>query len=203
MFPGRKNSIANRLARILKVTPRLRLAEAYQGAFRDARMEKERLPETLFASFCSVWPWCSVEGDEIVATTELPPSDASGDDLLILLLIEVGYPMRRRELTERAVEMGLSLETVVQALSYSNVIASANGYFGVIGDPRLEDYARGTAVAPTDILELATGVEEGGLVPDGSGVHFAGTLMVAVQERVKALGAEGALVCERTPSQSV
>jgi hypothetical protein len=188
VLPGRENSLANRLARILTVTPRLKLAEAYRGAFRDTRMEKERLPEKLFAVFCGVWPWCSLEGDEVVARTGLPPSEVSGDDLLVLLLREIGYPVRRHELTERAMEQGLSLEMVTHALSYSNVIASSNGYFAVIGDPRLEKFGGGEASAPAEILEPAIEPEEGGLVPDVSTGSFAGPLMMAVQERVTALG---------------
>jgi hypothetical protein len=188
VLPRWENSLANRLARILAVTPRLKLADAYQGAFRDVRMEKERLPETLFAAFCGVWPWCTVEGDEISAREGLPPSEVSGDDLLVLLLREIGYPVRRRELTKRAVEQGLSLETVVSALSYSNVIASANGYFAVIGDPRLEEFGKGVASVPPQVLELATEPEDGGLVPDASVGGFVGPLMLAVQERVTTLG---------------
>jgi hypothetical protein len=188
VLPCRENSLSNRLTRILKVTPRLLLADAYQGAFRDVRIEKERLPEHLFRSFCSIWPWCSVEGDEVLAKSGLPPSAASGDDLLVLVLREIGYPMRRRELTERALEMGLSVETVTHALSYSNVIASANGYFGIIGDPRLEEFGDGTATPPPDILEMACALEKDGLVPDTTGGRFAGPLMLAVQERCATLG---------------
>ena len=144
ILPGRENSLANRLARILTVTPRLKLAEAYRGAFRDARMEQERLPESMFSAFCCVWPWCSVEGDEVVAKTGLPLSEASGDDLLVLLIREIGHPVRRRELVKRAEEQGINLDTVTVALSYSNVIASKNGYFAVIGDPKLEEFGCGS-----------------------------------------------------------
>jgi hypothetical protein len=112
VLPCQENSLSNRLTRILKVTPRPRLAETYQGAFRDVRIEKERLPEHLFRSFCSIWPRCFVEGDEVLAKSGLPTSAASGDHLLVLVLREIGYPMRRRELTERALERGLSVETV-------------------------------------------------------------------------------------------
>jgi hypothetical protein len=187
VLPGWENSLANRLARILTVTPRLKLAEAYQGAFRDPRLEKGRLPEALFAAFCEVWPWCSVEGNEVFARVGLPPSEVSGDDLLVLLLREIGHPVRRRELTERAVQQGIRPDVVTYALSYSNVIASANGYFAVIGDPRLDDFGSSAASAPSETLEPAIEPEDGDLLPDGS-VGLAGPLMLAVQERVAALG---------------
>ena len=188
VMPDRENSLANRLARILKVTPRLKLAEAYRGAFRDPRMEKERLPETMFAAFCDVWPWCSVDGDEVVAKTELPPSEASGDDLLVLLLREIGRPVRRRELTERAVEQGIRLETVTVALSYSNVIASKNGYFAVIGDPQLEECGRSDKSFVAEVLKFAEDSGHGKLVPNENAHEFPGLLMLAVEERVATLG---------------
>lgn len=188
VLPRRENSLANRLARILTVTPRLKLCEAYRGVFRDSRMERERLPEELFAAFCGAWQWCVIEGDEVVVRPGLPPSEASGDDLLVLLLREIGHPVRRRELTKRAGEHGLSPELVTYALSYSNVIASVNGYFAVIGDPRLEEFGNGPASALPQILEPAMEPEDGGLVPDASVGGFVGPLMLAVQERVTTLG---------------
>ena len=187
VLPGRENSLANRLARILKVTPRLKLSEAYRGAFRDARMEDERLPEAMFAAFCNVWPWCCVEGDEVVATAELPFSEASGDDLLVLLIREIGHPIRRRELIKRAEEQGIGLETVTYALSYSNVIASENGYFAVIGDPKLEGF--GDKEESSLVEDIAPPRESEGsqLVPDEIADDFPGLLMLAVGARVAEL----------------
>jgi len=187
VLPGRENSLANRVARILTVTPRLKLAEAYRGAFRDARMEQERLPEAMFSAFCCVWPWCSVEGDEVVAKTGLPLSEASGDDLLVLLIREIGHPVRRRELAKRAEEQGISLETVTGALSYSNVIASKNGYFAVIGDPKLEKFGGSAAAALVEALVPPEGSEDSQLVPDENARDFPGLLMLAVGEKVAAL----------------
>lgn len=187
VLPGRENSLANRLARILTVTSRLKLAEAYRGAFRDARMEQERLPEALFSAFCCVWPWCFVEGDEVVAKTGLPPSEASRDDLLVLLIREIGHPIRRRELIKRAEEQGISLETVTVALSYSNVIASKNGYFAVIGDPQLGEFGDTEKTALVENLVPPRGSEESQLVPNETAGDFPGLLMLAVGARVAEL----------------
>jgi hypothetical protein len=187
VIPGRENSLANRLARILTVTPRLKLTEAYQGAFRDGRMEKERLPEALFSTFCGIWPWCSVEDGEIVAKSGLPRSEPSGDDLLVLLLREIGHPIRRRELLKLAEEQGLGPDMVTGALSYSNVIASRNGYFAVIGDPKLEEFEGGTAIALVEAMVPPKGPEDSQLVPDENASDFPGLLMLAVVERVAAL----------------
>jgi len=188
VFPTRENSLANRLARILAVTPRLKIGEAYSGAFRDSRVDAGRLPEELFAPFCRLWSWCSVDGDEVVSGTGLPPSQVSGDDLLVLLLREIGHPVRRRELVERAASQGLQQELVTYALSYSNVIASANGYFAVIGDPRLEQFANNLLSAPPEVLKPSEEPDNTGLVPDGSSDDFAGQLISAVENRVTKLG---------------
>jgi hypothetical protein len=187
VLPNRENSLANRLARILTVTPRLKLTDAYRGAFRDARMEQERLPEAMFTAFCCLWPWCLVEGDEVVAKTGLPPSEASGDDLLVLLIREIGRPVRRRELTMRAEEQGISLETVTVALSYSNVIASKDGYFAVIGDPKLEELGDSEVAALVEDLTPPKESEESQLVPDENSDEFPGLLMFAVEARVAEL----------------
>jgi Bacterial RNA polymerase, alpha chain C terminal domain len=184
---GRENSLANRLARILMVTPRLKVAEAYQGVFRDARMEQDRLPANLFGAFCDVWAWCFVCMDHVVARKGLPPSEASGDDLLVLLLREIDRPVMRRELMKRALEHGLTPEIVTHALTYSNVISSANGYFAVIGDVRLEGFKGSEASAPAEILQPTINIEGGGFVPDGGAGAFVGRLMLAVQERVASL----------------
>jgi len=187
VLPNRENSLANRLARILTVTPRLKLTEAYRGAFRDARMEQDRLPEAMFPAFCCLWPWCLVEGDEAVAKTGLPPSEASGDDLLVLLIREIGRPVRRRELTRRAEEQGISLETVTVALSYSNVIASKNGYFAVIGDPKLEEFGDSEAASLVEDLTPPRGSKETQFVPNENSDEFPGLLMFAVEARVAEL----------------
>ena len=187
VLPGRENSLANRLARILTVTPRLKVSAAYRGSFRDSRLEKDRLPEELFAAFCNLWPWCCVEGDEVVAKEGLPASEVSTDDLLVLLLQEIGHPVRRRELTERALEHGLSSDTTIAALSYSNVIALEDGYFAVIGDPTLENFGNSATRTPSAILEPTGGSDEFEIVPDGSVDDYAALLMLAVEERVAAL----------------
>jgi hypothetical protein len=187
VLPDRENSLANRLARILKVTPRLTLEEAYLGVFRDVRMQKQRLPEDLFGDFCRIWPWCVVEGEEILAASGLPSSEASGDDLLVLLLREIGYPVRRRALLAQALQQGLSVDLINFALSYSNVLKAENGFVAVIGDRRLGAFASGSEEQepqrpPENVLP-----DETELVPDERSLQFPHLLMMAVETRIAAL----------------
>jgi hypothetical protein len=187
VLPARENSLANRLARILKITPRLKLSEAYQGAMRDPRMVNTPLPEKHFKAFCQVWPWCTVEDDELVAGNGIPPSEASNDDLLVLVLREFGRPVMRRELTQEALKHGLKPGGIAHALSYSNVIASANGFFAVIGDSSLVAFADGRLQPEPKPLIVPSTQDNSRLVPDEHDPRFAPLLMAAVEMRVAAL----------------
>lgn len=194
LVPARENSLANRLARILKITPRLRLTEAYQGATRDSRMMNTPLPEEYFGAFCRVWSWCSVEGEEVVAGQGMPSSEVSSDDLLVLILREMGRPARRRELTQEALKHGLKPDAITHALSYSNVIASANGFFAVIGDGSLAEFADGRLqpepeplLRTPELVALAQARNGNRLVPDERDPRFAALLMAAVEMRLTAL----------------
>jgi len=135
VFPDGENSLANRLARMLHVTSRLSLSIAYEAIFRDNRVDCSRLPPEHFASFCGIWPWCKLDGDEIVAIGTLPPVEASGDDLLVILIREFGRPATRQEILQRARTEGIGDVTVNHALSYSNVLMGTSGLYWVVGDP--------------------------------------------------------------------
>ncbi len=128
-----------------------------------------------------------LKGDEVVAKTGLPPSEASRRRPPVLLIREIGRPVRRRELTKRAEEQGISLETVTVSLSYSNVIASKNGYFAVIGDPKLEEFGDSEVAALVEDLTPPKESEESQLVPDENSDEFPGLLMFAVEARVAEL----------------
>ena len=133
-FPGRKNSLANRLSRVLHVSPRVCLSAAYSALFRDPRVDQERLPRELFPVFCRVWPWCRVEGNHIMAQGKLPPVYHSSDDQLVRIILRFGRPVTREEIRESAVREGISDATLNQSLKHSNVLASVNGRYVVIGN---------------------------------------------------------------------
>ena len=185
VLPNRENSLANRLVHILTVTPKLSLRDAYKGAFRDVRMDANRLPEELFAAFCSIWAWCSVEDGEVSARPGLPSCEASADDLLVLLLREIGHPMRRRELTRRALEQGLQIDVVIRALTYSNVISAENGYFAVVGDRSLEEFANRDAAPTSETIDPTDATDDGEVIPDHGAKDFVRSLMLAVEARAE------------------
>ncbi|RSL18963.1 RNA polymerase alpha subunit [Edaphobacter aggregans] len=160
VFPDGENSLANRLARMLHVAPRLPLSIAYEAIFRDNRVDCSRLPREHFASFCGLWPWCKLDGDEIVSIGTLPPVEASGDDLLVILIREFGRPATRQEILQRARIEGIGDVTVNQALSYSNVLMGASGRYWVVGDPPFVEESRDSQAKtsePSPLVEITSG----------------------------------------------
>ena len=129
-----KAQIDTRLIRVLHVAPRLLLSVAYEAVFRDERRDRTRVPYEIFGDFCNVWTWCRVEGQQVVAQGELPPSETSSDDLLVVLIREIGRPVTRRELERRASEEGLTIGAITHCLSYSNVLIGSHGFYAVVGD---------------------------------------------------------------------
>jgi hypothetical protein len=134
VFPEAENSLANRLVRVLSVSPRLAVDVAHDAMFRDTRVDSAKLPRELFSAFCAIWPWCRVEDNNVIVAGNLPSAEASGDDLLVILIREFGRPATRQEILRRALREGISENTVSQALGYSNVLTGANGLYSVVGD---------------------------------------------------------------------
>jgi hypothetical protein len=160
VFPDGENSLANRLARMLHVAPRLTLSIAYEAIFRDNRVDCSRLPREHFASFCEIWPWCKLDGDEIVSIGTLPPVEASGDDLLVILIREFGRPATRQEISQRARTEGIGDVTVNHALSYSNVLMGASGLYWVVGDPPFVEESHDSPAKtsePSSLVEITSG----------------------------------------------
>jgi hypothetical protein len=129
-----RNSLANRLMRMLHVSPRIPVDIAYEAIFRDPKVDSARLPAELFASFCAIWPWCRVEEGEVIAWGKLPPFQMSGDDHLVMLIRQFGRPVTYREIMRRARQEGIGGQTVWHSLQYSNVLTETDGRYCVIGD---------------------------------------------------------------------
>jgi hypothetical protein len=142
VFAESKNSLANRLSRMLHVSPRIPIAAAYDGVFRDPKVKSTRLPRELFSAFCDLWPWCRIDEEEIVRFGKLPPLHVSGDDQLVVLMRRFGRPVTRREIMRRARQEGIGGQTIWQALQYSNVLTEADGLYSVIGDTEAGASAR-------------------------------------------------------------
>ena len=150
VFMDAENSLANRLVRILSVSPKVSVNDAYDAVFRDTRVDSARLPRELFPSFCGIWTWCRIEEGHVVASQSLPSAEASGDDLLVILIREFGRPATRQEILRRALQEGISEGTVSFSLGYSNVLTGADGLYSVVGDTFPEEVLASVREAPAN-----------------------------------------------------
>lgn len=134
-LPTGKNSVLNRLAKILRVAPRLAIAEARAGILRDRRMGEVELPPDIFRNLCISLPWCRVEEDELAAAEGVPADEEDSNEMLLVeILRRLGPVMRRRDLWTTANGSGIEKVHFDRLLSDSNVIVRpAPEVYGLIG----------------------------------------------------------------------
>ncbi|MGI8989063.1 MAG: DNA-directed RNA polymerase subunit alpha C-terminal domain-containing protein [Bryobacteraceae bacterium] len=134
-LPTGKNSVLNRLTKILRVVPTLALSEARAGVLRDRRMEDVELPPDVFRRLCASLPWCRVEGDQLAAGGALPPDDRDSDETtLVEILRQMGPFTGRRDLWKLANGSGVEKVSFDRLLSESVVIIRpAREVYALIG----------------------------------------------------------------------
>jgi len=139
-LPTGKNAVANRLAKILLIARELSQQEAYDGVFRDNRVSGERLPFTVFATFCRQYAWCEVNGEYVRAGSGVPvSSDVSDDDKLVELLRETGGTAWRQDLWTKARSIGIGRPSFERLLSDSNlIIRHGENLYAIIGTPVIQ-----------------------------------------------------------------
>jgi hypothetical protein len=86
-FRTNRNRVLNRLAKILRIAPRLAISEARTAILRDRRMEDVELPPDVFRNLCASLPWCQVEGDDVAAGRGMPEEEEDDDDSNERLLV--------------------------------------------------------------------------------------------------------------------
>lgn len=125
-LPTTKNSVLNRLAKILRVAPKVAVSEARAGIFlRDGRMEGVELPEGVFRSLCASLPRCRIEGDELTATGDLPAEEEDTNEMLLYQILNRSGPvMQRRDLWTIANASGIEKVNFDRLLSDSNIIVN-------------------------------------------------------------------------------
>jgi hypothetical protein len=137
-LPTKQNAVLSRLVKILRVAPRIRLDIARHGVLRDRRMDGVELPPGVFRALSATLPWCSIEGEELVATAAPDESPAdeedSGEQLVVEVLRQHGPVMWRRDLWRIANGHGVEKVNFDRLLSGSNVIVKHGPeVFGLIG----------------------------------------------------------------------
>ena len=125
-LPTGRNAVLSRLAKILRVAPRIALSVVRAGVLRDRRMETLELPPDIFRTLCASLPWCRVEGGELIAAGGIPEGEEDSNEMLLCqILSQFGPVMRRRELWKLATESGIEKVSFDSLLSSSNIIVMA------------------------------------------------------------------------------
>lgn len=139
-LPTRRNTILNRLAKILGITQRLVLEAAHSAVLRDRRMAEVELPVSVFENLCNAQAWCRVEDSNLVAGENVPSADrAEGeedtDEVVVIEILRQGGPfMRRRDIWAIAHASGVEKVSFDRVLSDScAIVKPAPELYGLIG----------------------------------------------------------------------
>ena len=131
-----RNRLLNRVNKILSVSPRINVAELRAGVAREYRMQGVVPPQRVLLELCRQAAGYLVEGSTVSAD---PPvawwNTLSETEQILLLALETHGPvMRRAELEELCVGLGMKRSTFYVRLGYSPFIAQyARGVYGLRG----------------------------------------------------------------------
>jgi hypothetical protein len=135
-LPTKRNSLISRLAKIVRIAPRLAIDDVRTAVLRDRRMASVDLPPHIFRSLCSVLPGCRVEGDDLIAVASMLDEDQedSTETQLVDILRRHGPVMSRRDLDKYARSAGIGEVSFSSVLSDSNVIVKHGPeLYGLVG----------------------------------------------------------------------
>lgn len=131
-----RNRLLNRINKVLSVSPRINVAELRAGVAREYRMQGVVPPQRVLLELCRQAAGYLVEGSTVSAD---PPvawwNILSETEQILLLALETHGPvMRRAELEELCVGLGIKRSTFYVRLGYSPFIAQyARGVYGLRG----------------------------------------------------------------------
>jgi len=120
-----RNRLINILRKVLAVAPKIRISEVRAAVQRVHRMEGFAPPRTVLREFCRQLPFCSVDGDFMIATAPLRPEQVLGavEETFRRILSEQGPAMVRLELEAACRAAGINQHTFDIYLGYSPIIA--------------------------------------------------------------------------------
>ena len=139
-LPTKRNTILNRLAKILGITQRLAVEAAHSAVLRDRRTAEVELPLDVFANLCNAQTWCKVDGSnlvagEIIPTVERGEGEEDTDETVVIEILLQGGPfMRRRDIWTMAHAGGVEKVSFDRVLGDSSaIIKPAREIYGLIG----------------------------------------------------------------------
>jgi DNA-directed RNA polymerase alpha subunit len=122
-MPTGRNSVLNRLWKILQIARQIDLEAARKAVLRDRRMENCDLPLAVFRRLCEVQPYCKVDGEVLIAGEGLPSDEEdSNESIIVDIFRQYGPVMRRRDLWRLGNVRGIEKVSFDRLLGESNVI---------------------------------------------------------------------------------
>ena len=154
-----RNRLLNRINKVLSVSPRINVAELRAGVAREYRMQGVVPPQRVLLELCRQAAGYLVEGSTVGADPPVAWGKALNEtEQILLLALETHGPvMRREELEELCVALGMKRSTFYVRLGYSPFIARyARGVYGL----------RGAAVEPGLVESLIAPRRKGRVLKD-------------------------------------
>ena len=154
-----RNRLLNRINKVLSVSPKISVAELRAGVAREYRMKGVVPPQRVLLELCRQAAGYLVEGNTVSADPPVAWWDTlSENEQILLLALETHGPvMRRQELEELCVGLGMKRSTFFVRLGYSPFIARyARGVYGL----------RGAAVEPGLVESLIAPRQKGRVLKD-------------------------------------
>ena len=131
-----RNRLLNRINKVLSVGSRVNVVELRSGVAREYRMQGFVPPQRVLLELCRQAAGYLVEGSTVSADPPVAWGEALNEtEQILLLALETHGPvMRREELEELCVELGMKRSTFYVRLGYSPFIARyAPGVYGLRG----------------------------------------------------------------------
>lgn len=132
-----RNRVLGQVRKILSVcSAPIPVRELREGVARHHRMGGYAPPSNILLEICRRAEGCVVEGGKVVAHPPLPWSDVldTVERAMVAVLTNHGPVMRREELQERCLELGMNRSTFYVYLGYSPVIQRlSRGVYGLRG----------------------------------------------------------------------
>ena len=147
-----KNAVASRVAKVLSVAGRVRLADLHAGIRRDERHARVRhAREYILAELCERLPGVRLEGEDVVADPRQAPEDVlERTELnLFLALVNAGGEADRHDLESACLAGGMKSSSFNNRIAYSPIIEDlGHGRYGLRGRDRGDGPERGHAWHP-------------------------------------------------------
>lgn len=132
-----RNRVLGQVRKILSVcSAPIPVRELREGVSRHHRMGGYAPPSNILLEICRRAEGCLVEGGKVIAHPPLPWSDVldTVERAMVAVLTNHGPVMRREELQERCLELGMNQSTFYVYLGYSPVIQRlSRGVYGLRG----------------------------------------------------------------------